>query len=68
MANANVSISFEAANQADAEKKIAGWTLHEGCQVYVSVTETPKPMRTTGKGKVEEAPPPEPPPPPTNGA
>jgi hypothetical protein len=40
MATASVGITFETASMADAEAKIAAWTLHEGCQVTVNVTES----------------------------
>ena len=38
MATASVGVTFECVDEADAQAKIATWTLHEGCQVYTSVT------------------------------
>jgi hypothetical protein len=42
MATASVSITFEATSTADAEAKIAGWSLHEGCQVRIDIIEEVK--------------------------
>lgn len=39
MATANVSISFECADLAEAETLIQSWHVHDGCQVHASVTE-----------------------------
>jgi hypothetical protein len=59
---ATVTVNFEADSRGDAETKIAGWRLHEGCQVYASTTEQIQPYEadTTGKPKPvpEQAPPP----------
>ena len=68
MANAQVSISFEALDEDDARSKIEGWTLHEGCNVFVAVTSAAPPATTDANGNVvpvetpelETAPPPEP--------
>jgi hypothetical protein len=61
MASVSVSINFEAEDAADAEAKVAAWKLHEGCNVFVSVSEQLPPAQTDEGGKVVEAPLPEPP-------
>jgi len=38
MPMANVGITFECVDEADAQAKIATWTLHPGCQVFTSIT------------------------------
>lgn len=56
----NVSINFTAADKADAESKIGGWKLHEGCTVFVSIQDTMPPQQTDAQGKVQSVPQPEP--------
>ena len=56
MPTANVNVSFEAADLAAAQATIEGWTLHEGCQVYVSMTESLPSGETDEAGNVRAAP------------
>lgn len=39
MATASVAITFEDTSTADAEAKIAEWSLHEGCRVRIDIVE-----------------------------
>lgn len=57
MIQANVSINFEATDRADAEAKIKSWQLHEGCTLFVNISETVPPQQTDAGGKVVEVPP-----------
>lgn len=59
MASANVSVSFEAESAEEAQKLIEKWKLHEGCNVFVSVTEGAPPMQADAKGKPTVVPEPE---------
>ena len=59
MATANVSVSFECADQADAQSKLEGWKLHEGCKVFMNVTEMGIPREADSTGKPVPAPEPE---------
>jgi hypothetical protein len=51
----SVSVTFEATDPADAEAKIATWTLHEGCNVSATMVATvePSPGETDAGGKVQ---------------
>jgi hypothetical protein len=60
----NVSINFEAEDAEAAEAAIAGWKLHEGCQVYPMVTQSVAPLEADAKGALAPVPEPEPEPPP----
>jgi hypothetical protein len=55
MIRANVSINFEAADRADAEAKIKSWTLHEGCTLFVNVSEDIPLQETDETGAVKES-------------
>lgn len=52
----NVSVTFEATDKADAETKIRAWSLHEGCNVFVSVREDLPQQQTDSAGKVQPVP------------
>jgi hypothetical protein len=60
MATASVGIIFEVKDKADAQSKIAAWTLHEGCRVSLAVSEIIPSGETDAKGKFKETPIPEP--------
>ena len=61
MATANVSVTFECSDQADAQKKLEKWKLHEGCKVIMQVTEMGVPREADDKGNIVPAPEPAPP-------
>lgn len=54
MATTTVSITFEATSLEDAQAKMAGWTLHEGCAVSATLTAPvpPTPGSTDASGTV----------------
>lgn len=62
MPQVSVMVSFEADTQADADAKVAAWTLHEGCAVNGAMMVSMPPLITDEGGNVVPAPPPEPPP------
>lgn len=57
MIRTNVSINFDATDRADAEEKIKSWKLHEGCMLFVNVSEDMPPKETDAEGNVTEVPP-----------
>lgn len=60
MPQVSVNITFDAADAAEANAKIMGWTLHEGCTVLVNTPAPPPTMlETTQDGDLVEAPEPE---------
>jgi hypothetical protein len=54
MAQISVNISFEATDMADAETKMAAWTLHEGCTVNTAISQIAPLKDTDDKGKLKE--------------
>jgi len=65
MAQVSVNVSFEVTDPGEAQALIDQWTLHEGCNVFVSISDSSPPMTTDEGGSVVPVPEPaslEPPP------
>jgi hypothetical protein len=58
----NASVNFEAKDRAEAEALLDGWQLHEGCQVFVTVSDALHQMEAVADGRLAPVPEPEPPP------
>ena len=69
MAQVSVNVSFEVTDPGEAQALIDQWKLHEGCNVFVSISDSSPPMTTDEGGSVVPVPEPEslePPSPPEN--
>lgn len=53
---ATVAVSFDAASATEAADRVAGWTLHEGCDVSVAYTDASEPLETGQDGKPKKKP------------
>jgi hypothetical protein len=60
VATASVSVTFDCKSKDDAQTKVQGWKLHEGCKVSMVVNDSMPMAEADAKGKVKEIPLPEP--------